>query len=235
MEWMLAVETSTRFGGVALFKGNETLQIRAFGPDRPASENLIPYMRDMLNASSVALADVSAFAVSIGPGSFTGLRVGLSAVKTLAHHLDTPVFPVPTLYALAMAAGPKSCPVAAVMDARKGEIYGAYFSTEGSVRRLCDDVVMPVETFLAQSGSENLFIIGDGIQAYRHEIGRSSIQVTFAAPEICHPSPEFTGLSVFTGGIRPVTGEDIFKLAPVYLRKSEAEVNWEKRFGLQSP
>jgi tRNA threonylcarbamoyladenosine biosynthesis protein TsaB len=233
MEWMLAVETSTRYGGVALFKGNEALQTRAVGPDKPASEYLIPYMRDMLNACSVPLADIASFAVSIGPGSFTGLRVGLSAVKTLARHLDKPVFPVPTLYALAMAAGQKSCPVAVVMDARKGEIFGAYFSTEGPVRRLCEDVVMPIEKFLAQSGSEKLFMIGDGIDAYRDEIEKSPIQVTYAASDICHPSPEFTGLSVFTGYVQPVTGDDIFKLAPVYLRKSEAEIKWEKTFGLQ--
>ncbi|MGB3976136.1 MAG: tRNA (adenosine(37)-N6)-threonylcarbamoyltransferase complex dimerization subunit type 1 TsaB [bacterium] len=234
MSFLLAVETSTRYGGVAGFKNDKLIQVKKFAPDKPASELLIPHIRDMLDDLSMHASDISAFAVSIGPGSFTGLRVGLSAVKTLAVHLSIPVFPISTLLVLAKAAGPQCCPVAAIMDARKHEIYGAYFSTEPSFTRLSDDEVMPIEKFLTLSPSENLYLIGDAIDVYRDEIERGGLRVTYAPPDACHPSPVYVGEAALSGEIPPIAGEDIYQLMPVYLRKSEAEVNWEKKFGLQS-
>ena len=231
---LLAVETSSRLGGVAGVEDGVFKQICRFAPDKPASEWLIPYIRDIINALSAVPKDIAAFAVSIGPGSFTGLRVGLSAVKTLASHLNVPVFPVSSLQVLAKAAGSQPFPVAAIMDARKHEVYGAYFETTPSIQRLSNDAVMSIDTFLNLSPSKSLFLIGDAIETYQEKIEKSGLQITYASPETCYPSPVHVGESALAGEIPSISYEEFNHMMPVYLRKSEAEVNWEKRFGLQS-
>lgn len=94
----------------------------------PTAESILPCVDRALRDAGVGLSEVSVFALAIGPGSFTGLRVGLATVKGLAFAQPRPVAAVPTLLALALAAGSDRTPVAALLDARRGEVYAAAFA-----------------------------------------------------------------------------------------------------------
>ena len=124
---LLAVETATAAPSVALWRGDALLGERAADPGRATAEALLPALDALLADARVALAAVEGFAVSIGPGSFTGLRIGVATVKGLAFGTARPAVAVSTLAALARHA-PGPAPVAAVLDARRGEVYAAGFA-----------------------------------------------------------------------------------------------------------
>jgi tRNA threonylcarbamoyladenosine biosynthesis protein TsaB len=128
---LLAVDTATEVASWALWRGDALVGERAAEAGRPTAEALLPALDALLVACAVTLDDVDAFAVSIGPGSFTGLRIGVATVKGLAFEPARPAVVVSTLAALAAHAAPAEH-VAAVLDARRGEVYAAGFSADGS-------------------------------------------------------------------------------------------------------
>lgn len=119
---LLAIETATRVLSVALLEGEALRAELSTADPRAHAERLLPAIDALLAQAGVGLEAVSAFAVSIGPGSFTGLRIGLATVKGLAFDTGRPVAAVPTLAALAAGAG-RPGPTAALLDARRGEVY----------------------------------------------------------------------------------------------------------------
>ena len=123
---ILAVDTATELASWALWQGGRLVGERLAEAGRPTAETLLPALDALLGAFAVTLDEVEGFAVSIGPGSFTGLRIGVATVKGLAFEPVRPAVAVPTLAALAAHATPAEH-VAAVLDARRGEVYAAGF------------------------------------------------------------------------------------------------------------
>ena len=235
MRWTLAIETSTRDGGIALFHNDNLEQLRRFRPDQPASEYLIPAIDEVIQAVSITPENLSAIAVSIGPGSFTGLRVGLAAAKTMGLRLDVPILAVSSLQVLAMNAGSVEHPVGAILDARKGQIYGAWFRICGpGIERLSADAVMTIEAFLAACPGEAGLLVGEGVTPYRDRIVAAGSGCVISAESHPYPLPERTGLLALRGHGMEYRKEQIHQLIPVYLRRSEAEENWERKFGLDT-
>lgn len=131
---LLALETSGGRGSVALLRGQVAVLEGRLPEQGATAETLLPALDALLADAGQRLADVQAFAVSIGPGSFTGLRIGVATVKGLAFGSDAPVAPVPTLAALALAAPAGEGPAVALLDARRGEVYAAGYAVPGDVR-----------------------------------------------------------------------------------------------------
>ncbi len=229
MTWLLAIETSTRYGGLALFNHEKLLQTSMFSPEKPASEYLVPNIQEMLVKECITEQDLSSVAVSIGPGSFTGLRVGLTAAKTMAWQLKIPVYTVSSLMALAASSDVVSQPVAAIMDARRKEVYGAYFYVQSALKRVTEDMVMKLDDFLGLAPVSGIHVIGDAILVYKNNLDRHHLQITFADKSLCYPSPVYVGKLVFQNMARTSSGKDIFGISPVYLRQSEAEINWDRK------
>ena len=129
---LLALETAARAPSVALLAGDELLAEERAPAGRTGAEGLLPCVDAALARVGVALDAVEAVAVSIGPGSFTGLRVGVATVKGLLFGCSRPVVPVPTLAALArLAPEAETEPVVALLDARRGEFYAAAYRCVG--------------------------------------------------------------------------------------------------------
>ncbi|OLC39098.1 MAG: tRNA (adenosine(37)-N6)-threonylcarbamoyltransferase complex dimerization subunit type 1 TsaB, partial [Candidatus Rokubacteria bacterium 13_1_40CM_4_69_5] len=122
---VLAVETSTLAGGVALLDGERIRGEYSLDVSATHSERLMPAIDRVLTDAGWTPADLQGLAAAVGPGSFTGLRIGLSAVKGLALALGIPIAAVPTLDAMAASLPFASLPVCPVLDARKGEVYCA--------------------------------------------------------------------------------------------------------------
>jgi tRNA threonylcarbamoyladenosine biosynthesis protein TsaB len=129
---LLAVETSCRTSSVALLRGEELLAEEQAAAGRSGAESLLPCVDAVLRRAGLALEAVEAFAISIGPGSFTGLRIGVATLKGFAFGTELPIAPVPTLAVLARAAPDTRDPVLALVDARRGEFYAAAYRFEGS-------------------------------------------------------------------------------------------------------
>lgn len=228
---ILSLETSTMLGGVAIVDGQSGLIAETrLNVKTTHSERLMTAVHNTLYQSELELKDIDVFAVAIGPGSFTGLRIGLSTVKGLSFATGKPIVTVPTLDAFAWNFPFSRFPVCLMLDARKKEVYAAVFQWEDSgFIKLIDDIsVKPADLLHELQGT--VVFAGEGAQLYAKEISEVMQDRAIIAPlDKMVPSPA----NVATIGLsKAVKGEyaDAAEASPYYIRRSEAEVKWlEKR------
>ncbi|HHY36805.1 MAG TPA: tRNA (adenosine(37)-N6)-threonylcarbamoyltransferase complex dimerization subunit type 1 TsaB [Firmicutes bacterium] len=229
---ILAVDTATTVASVALVEGERLVAEEVLNiPQRTHSERLLPVMARVLAGAGVEIEEVDGIAVSAGPGSFTGLRIGLGTGKGLAQALDKPLVTVPTLDALAynyFFPGALVCPL---LDAKQGYIYTAlYRGEEAGLERLTDYLALtPAElTGLLAGREEPVIFSGDAIGLCGEAVAKTGARA-FLVPAASRlpraSSVAFLGrraLEENPGGV-PLTVE------PLYVRKSAAEINLEKK------
>lgn len=220
---LLALETATPLASVALVRGEALLAERSLSHERPVSAELLPALAELLDAAGVTLAAVDAFAVSIGPGSFTGLRVGLASLKGLAFGSGRPAVAVSTLEALAAGAPPGETPLATLLDAQRGEVYGALWERGAAgLRLLVPEGLYRLEELAGQLPA-SVCLLGDGALLHaawlRERLGPGAIG---AGP--AHAAPRAAEVAAL-GRRRLAEGEgvDAASLVPRYLRRAEAE------------
>lgn len=165
---ILALDTATPAGSVALFADGRELALRTFHAGREHSRRLFPEIEQALADAGRQRHEIEAVAVTIGPGSFTGLRIGLSAAKGLCCALDRPLLAVSTLEVLAARVPFCRLPVCATLDARRGEVYAAGYDTAGGTPRpLTPQAALAPERLLAQWGETDVLYTGDGVDRLR--------------------------------------------------------------------
>ncbi len=215
---LLAVETATAAPSVALWRGEALLAERAVDASRATAERLLPALDALLAGAGIALAAVQGFAVSIGPGSFTGLRIGVATVKGLAFGTARAAVAVPTLAAIAQHA-PGPAPVAAVLDARRGEVYAAGFEGGAAADWLAEGVIS-IDSLAARLPA-GCRVVGDAVALCAVALRGSA--AVLAPP----PYPETTARHVARIAAREWSRGDAIAaadLTPRYLRRAEAEV-----------
>jgi tRNA threonylcarbamoyladenosine biosynthesis protein TsaB len=235
---ILAIETSTLLGGVAATDDSSGLiaEVR-FNVKSTHSERLMTEIDHVLKGSGLQISDIDAFAVSIGPGSFTGLRIGVSTVKGFSYATGKPIVTVPTLEVLAWNFPFSRYPVCTMLDARKKEVYAALFRwVAGGFDRLIGEtsttVGMLLEEIEAGEGKgdrgflEKIIFAGEGALIYRKKItdalGKRAI---FAPVDKMVPSPSVTASLGCRKALREEFSEPV-GLVPFYIRRSEAEIKW---------
>ncbi len=214
---LLALETSTPAGGAALIDGDQVVGEYSLNIRLTHSERVMAAVDRLLVDAGWRTSDLEGLAVSIGPGSFTGLRIGISTAKGLAMGLGLAVAPVPTLDALAAGLPFAALPVCPVLDARKGEVYASLYRWDGGVARRQWDYLALAPADLARRLTEPVIVCGDGAARVGSAFAR------LAPPAHCMPSPACVaqlGHAILAagGGVAPAA------LAPLYLRPSEAEL-----------
>jgi tRNA threonylcarbamoyladenosine biosynthesis protein TsaB len=225
---ILAIETATVAGSIAITDDIEGLigEVR-IDVNIAHAERLMPSIEWLLKSSQLTINEIDAFALSIGPGSFTGLRIGLSTAKGLAFATGKPIIPVPTLDALARTLTYCSHLICPILDARKNEVYAALYKWEGTE---CEKVeqeraVDPEKLF--DMINEPVVLMGDGTKKYKQliidKLGNNAI---FAPPSRMSPSAA-TVAELAEEKFRNGITSDPVTLAPFYIRKSEAEINWK--------
>jgi len=220
---ILAVETATLATSVALLRGEVLVAEWTELDPRPHSERLLPAVDALLRGAGVALADVEGFAVSIGPGSFTGLRIGIATVKGLAFGSGRPVAAVPTLEALALGARDGSGPVVALLDARRGEVYAAIFDATGAA--LGPDAVLTPDALAARLPPGTRVVAGEGAEpaaaALAARLGEK-VRVLPPPAGLARAFPVgLLGARAFARG----EGVEAALVAARYVRRAEAEVH----------
>ena len=229
---VLALDTATLVSSVALATKNRLVAELTLQTRKTHSEQLMPHIEQILAMAETPKEAVEAIAVSIGPGSFTGLRIGLATAKAMAYALNIPLVGVPTLDALAFGCPLPGAILASTMDAQKGNIYLA------SYRWRCGDleqlhpakVIGHAEAFaeLALYG-EPVVILGEAVELYRDAIAGTG-RLTAAEPHVAMPraaSVAMLGQRLLADGQM----HDVMSLEPLYIRRSEAEELWERRKG----
>jgi tRNA threonylcarbamoyladenosine biosynthesis protein TsaB len=223
---ILGIETATLSGGAALFGEKGLIAEYRLNIEVTHSERLLLMIDRLLQEARTPLHEIEAVALSIGPGSFTGLRIGLATAKGLCLGTGRPVIAVPTLLALAHRVPFSSLPVIPLLDAKKKEVYWAAFEFDrGICRRLTEDAVSSPEEMLGKIPRPALFL-GEGAEVYGDRIReRFGEEAHFAPMSLRLPS----AASVAEIGLEKLRrGEisDPVSVVPIYLRRSEAEIKW---------
>jgi tRNA threonylcarbamoyladenosine biosynthesis protein TsaB len=238
---VLGIDTATAVASVALVEDGKLIAEEihhstaksSTGTPAPRgnhAEIVIPLIQSMLTKPRVAVADLSGIAVSIGPGSFTGLRVGLATAKGIAYECGLPLVGVSTLHANAARVPNFDGMICSLLDARKNEVYFALFRHDGQdLKRLTDDQMSSIDGALDQlrdssraSGS-SVFFVGDGATTYEKFLTgdfASSAQI-FADKGCSSMAAQVARLA--EGRFRAHRTDDLALLAPVYLRPTQAE------------
>ena len=225
---ILALECSATPASVAVLDGDKLIAESFSNVKLTHSQTLMPMIENLLSASKIKLSEIDGFAISNGPGSFTGVRIGISAVKGLAAAKKLPCVGISALLAMAYNYSDTDCIVCAVMDARCNQFYNAIFDiTNGQITRLCEDRALMCDELLeeikniSQNSDKHIIIVGDGANAFYK--AASIIEGVKKA----HPSREFQNavgvgyatLECFEKG-QTITPND---LLPFYLRLPQAE------------
>jgi len=228
---ILSIETSTRVGSVAIIEDEHLIAEYILNVVSTHSERLLPSIDQILKDSQLTVRDIEGFAVSLGPGSFTGLRIGISTVKGLALATGRAVVGVPTLDCLAHNIAFTHLLVCPILDARKGEVYTALYQGDGSGRleKLTPDLAIKPEELLTRI-KEPVIFLGDGVEAYRDTLRSGQDNCLFAPAYLNQPRASVLaklGLEKFKQG-------HIFKeeeIQPLYCRLAEAEIAWKEKEG----
>jgi len=223
---VLGIETSGGRGGIALLDDAEVRGIRLFEKGMVHGREIAPSIEALLTETGLALGTLDLLVCDLGPGSYTGLRVGLAAAKGLAFALGKPLIGVPSLDAMAQEAHGRARVLCPAIDAKSNQIYGAVYE-DG--RRATDYLAEKPAEFVARIPKEAL-VFGDALEAY----GELFRDRPVGSRDLWDPKPEAIarlGQRLYQEGVR----HDAGRLVPLYLRPTEAEVKFGGRPGTSSP
>ncbi len=227
---VLGIETSTPQTSVAL--GSETAIVASTRLTGTARQDaVVPAIEHLLRWTGLELSAVGGVVVGLGPGLFTGLRVGVEAGKSLAQVLGVPIVGIASLDALAFGVRHTGRLIGAVIDARRGEIfYALYRPVPGGVLREGSYQVAPPDHLAAdlEARGEEVLLAGNGAILYRRELEEAGGRLEFASAASAHPQAE----SLVELAIPRLLREEhdrLFDVVPLYLRRSDAEIAWDQR------
>lgn len=228
-ELLLTVDTATPSGSVAVTRGETVLGEILLNVKANHTDRLLVTIRQLLTDVGLTVQDLDAFGVLLGPGAFTGLRVGVATVKGLAMAMGKPVVGVSSLRSLALQVPFPRYPLCVLLDARKKEVYVGLYSWEaGLPAPLKPEAVMPPEDLLAELEGEVLFA-GDGAVHYRTLITRQLGDRAHFVPWPLHVPRASMAAALALADLRQGQTIPLEILAPRYIRLSEAEVMWARR------
>lgn len=231
---LLAIDTATLASSVALVSAGKVAAEVSVYNRKNHSEQLMPHIQQLLEMAQAKRTDITAIAVSIGPGSFTGLRIGLATAKALAYVWKVPLTGVPTLAAQAYGCFAPNSLLCPLLDAQKGNVYQALYSWDQS--RL--QVLLPPRVIHHQEAIDQLasqkqpvMMLGEGAELFYDAISKAGHPLYLAPPHVIvsrAASVALLGWDLLQQGHT----QDVMALEPLYIRRSEAEVLWEQRQGI---
>ena len=231
---ILSLECSATPASAAITENGKAIASAFVNVKLTHSQTLMPMVENLLSSAALDFDNIDGLAISNGPGSFTGIRIGISAVKGLAAPRNLPCVGVSTLLSMAYNFIAVDCIVCAVMDARCNQVYNALFNIEnGKITRICDDRALMCEELakdlkkLSQRENKCVIIVGDGSEVFYPYLGdtanvivssernrfQNAVSVALAAEEMFSEN-------------KTVTAE---RLLPVYLRLPQAERELKKK------
>lgn len=231
---ILALESSAKAASVALCRDGALIAQTVQCSGLTHSRTLLPMTEDLLKNAGSSLAEVDVIAVAHGPGSFTGVRIGVAAAKGLAWGAQKPTVGVSTLEAMAwhgLAAG-EGALVCPVMDARRSQVYNALFEIRsGKPERLCEDRAISLDALCAEleKTKKCTFLVGDGATLCYNTCLEHDVPAVLAPANLVQQSA--WGVAMAAAGREPGTAD---LLLPVYLRLSQAERERQARLNRQA-
>ena len=224
---VLTVDTATIVATAAVVDENKLICETIVNFQKKHSEKLMPAIDHMLKDAGLTIQDMDAFGIVNGPGSFTGLRIGMATVKGFAQALDKPVIPVSTLEALAYNLPYADGVVCPILDAQRSQVYTALFrfnEEEGMVAEL-EDSVMDVEELIGilENYSDGpIYLLGDGVPRFYETIVEALPGIIKVKPHLSMNRASSAGTLAVERALKK-QWQDCKSVEPVYIRPSYAE------------
>lgn len=227
---ILGIESATQQVSVAVGGHEGVLALFESSRGRRHAETLTPAIEFVCRQADIEICEFGAIAVDIGPGLFTGMRVGLSAAKAIAQALRVPMIGVSSLDLLAFPLRYADRTIAAVIDARKGELFYAFYKpVPGGVQRVAEAIVGSVGDLIGDlmARGQAVICVGDGALRYRAEIA-AGVRCEFAEQFLSHPSAAPLVQLAHAKALRE-EWVNPWELQPMYMRAPDAQINWSTR------
>lgn len=227
---ILGIETATERVGVSIGGHDGVIASFQITRGRRHAETLMPAIEFVCREADVTLPEIGAIAVDVGPGLFTGMRVGIAAAKAMASALDVPVITATSLELLALAVADGERVVVPVVDARKGEVFfSMYRGDDTAVQAVATPTCGPIDVVLTAvvERGQSVVAVGDGARRY-HEVLADDHRIEIAAEMFDHPSADTLVRLAHRRSLR----EDWIaadRVEAFYLRQPDAEINWTTR------
>ncbi len=215
---ILAIDTSGLVASAAVTDGEKVLAELTLNYQKTHSQTLMPIVKEVMEQTQTNADNITSIAVACGPGSFTGLRIGVAAAKGLAYAYGVGIIPVPTLDGLAYNMAGCNSLVVPVMDARRSQVYTAIY--ENGVERLSEHTACDINEIVSQVKkiSQKAVFVGDGVPVFKETILQNGFSV---APVTCiYQRAACIGVLAASGKYSEINGNDVDIM---YLRKSQAE------------
>lgn len=227
---ILGIETATERVGVSIGGHDGVVASFQITRGRRHAETLVPAIEFVCREADVTLAEIGAIAVDVGPGLFTGMRVGIATAKAMAAALEVPVITATSLELLALAVAEDDRVVVPVVDARKGEVFfSMYRGDDTAVRAVATPSCAPIDAVVAAviERGQSVVAVGDGARRYQETLAADH-RVEIAAEMFDHPSADTLVRFAHRRSLR----EDWIaadRVEAFYLRQPDAEINWTTR------
>ncbi len=227
---ILGIDTSTSCGSVGLIDGDSVIAEYLLDIPVTHSERLLSSIEHVLRQAGCSTEDLDGWAISLGPGSFTGLRIGVSTIKGLAFATQKPVAGVPTLDALAFNITPTPYLICPILDARKGEVYTGFYRYEegNNLKRISVYQAISPEDLTSKIEERTIFL-GNGVKTYGDYL-RNAVPALAAFVPASLNLPH--GSTVARLGLERLRRNEVLDLStftPIYVRASEAEIKWKEK------
>ena len=232
----LAIETSARAGSIAIVADGRVLAEREFASGLQHAAQIIPIIDELCRAQGWSPGAIEELYVSAGPGSFTGLRIGITLAKTLALATGVKLVAVPTARVLVENAPAEARHVVIVLDAKRDQIFTARFerdlsSSDGWIER--ESARLDSLKAMLERSPRPVYLLGEGIPYHEKFIAKNQADVIVTPPEFWRPR---AAMVAKIGGAMARRGEfaDPDQLTPLYIRRAEAEEKWDAMHGTKS-
>lgn len=232
---ILGIDTSTRSASVAIMRDGVILCENTINDRRTHSQKFMPILESIFNAVDMDVSDIDIIAVCVGPGSFTGIRIGVSTAKAFSHIYDIPVVAVNSLEAVAMNVNYLEKNIVSIIDAQSRNLYCAEFHFDEGNRSVdilsvdCDIKIISIDELVEKykSHTEKILFVGDGVEKHRDIIEKEG----FLAVDDVYNIPRASNICriAIQKYVQKKDVYNCYSIKPVYVKKSQAEIQLEQK------
>ncbi len=220
---ILAIDTSSKFLNIALGEDNFIISEESHLLDRQHSALLVPKVKELLEKCNSNIGDIDAFVVGLGPGSFTGLRIGVSSIKGFGIATRKPCIGVASIDALAMNADGEEIAIVPVIDAKRSQVYSAIYKKKNNdISKVSAYLLLTIDDLMKKIKGPAIFL-GDGINLYKEKIHRVCRNAIFLDEKYWYPKASSL-IKLSLKNIKRRRKQDLGKLKPLYIYSKYCQV-----------
>lgn len=226
---ILALDTSSITATVALLDDNKLIGEYTLNYKKDHSQRLMPMIEGLLRACDTGVKEIDVFAVSLGPGSFTGLRIGIATMATMAQALDKQIVGVPTLEALAHNLHHINGLICPIIDGQRDQVYtGLYRWLNGKLVEIMENQLIKIDRLIDILGEkeDKIYFLGDGLDRFAESL-REGLGDHFLLPPARLQIPSASTLGQVAKN--KIKEGILLDIVPIYMRRSQAEIQYEKK------